>query len=51
MTANKRVGQLRSVVLDCPEPRKLARFYQELLRGDLLEEEDDDWVVLVETSG
>ncbi|UAK30892.1 VOC family protein [Nocardia asteroides] len=50
MTANKRVGQLRSVVLDCPEPRKLARFYQELLGGDLLEDEDDDWVVLVETS-
>ncbi|MDE1674731.1 VOC family protein [Nocardia gipuzkoensis] len=50
MAANNRVGQLRSVVLDCPEPRKLARFYRELLGGELLED-DDDWVVLVETSG
>ncbi|MEU1960799.1 VOC family protein [Nocardia sp. NPDC019255] len=51
MASNNGVGQLRSVVLDCPEPRKLARFYQELLGGDLLEDDDDDWVVLVETSG
>ncbi|MGY2057340.1 VOC family protein [Nocardia gipuzkoensis] len=51
MAANNRVGQLRSVVLDCPEPRKLARFYRELLGGELLEVDDDDWVVLVETSG
>ncbi|MGW4326479.1 VOC family protein [Nocardia sp. NPDC004573] len=51
MASNNGVGRLRSVVLDCPEPRKLARFYQELLGGDLLEEDDDNWVVLVETSG
>ncbi|WP_280295811.1 VOC family protein [Nocardia abscessus] len=51
MAADNRVGQLHSVVLDCPEPRKLARFYRELLGGDLLEDDDDDWVVLVETSG
>lgn len=51
MTSNNAVGQLRSVVLDCPEPRELAGFYRDLLGGDLLEGDDDDWVVLVENSG
>ncbi|MFB9542345.1 VOC family protein [Micromonospora sagamiensis] len=41
------IGQLRSVVIDCPDPRALAAFYGELLGLSIAEEEtDDDWVVL-----
>jgi hypothetical protein len=36
---------MRSVVLDCPQPRSLAEFYQGLVGGDL-DAADDDWVVL-----
>ncbi|MEW2381280.1 VOC family protein [Micromonospora sp. NPDC047707] len=41
------IGQLRSVVIDCPDPRALAAFYSELL-GVPLDSDDteDDWVVL-----
>ncbi|AQS69254.1 VOC family protein [Streptomyces pactum] len=39
------VARLRSVVVDCPEPRELARFYA-LLGGGTPEEQDPDWVVL-----
>ncbi|MFC8047849.1 VOC family protein [Nocardia sp. NPDC057353] len=47
------VARLRTVVLDCPEPAALARFYAELLGGELLDEDDDDpsWQVLVEPGG
>ncbi|MFD9704403.1 VOC family protein [Lentzea sp. NPDC059081] len=41
------VGQLRSVVLDCPEPAALASFYSELLGASRLDGGDDDWVVIV----
>ncbi|GGN24856.1 glyoxalase [Lentzea pudingi] len=41
------VGQLRSVVLDCPNPRELASFYEELLGAERLAGEDDTWVVIV----
>jgi catechol 2,3-dioxygenase-like lactoylglutathione lyase family enzyme len=40
------VGQLRNVVIDCPDPRALAVFYSELLGLPVLDDEDDDWVVL-----
>ncbi|MFI5485455.1 VOC family protein [Micromonospora echinaurantiaca] len=41
------VGQLRSTVIDCPDPRALAAFYSELLGLPLIEEDcADDWVVL-----
>ncbi|MBY8870822.1 VOC family protein [Micromonospora sp. PLK6-60] len=42
------VGQLRSVVIDTPDPRGLAAFYGELLGLPVVEEnsEGDDWVVL-----
>lgn len=39
------VARLRSVVLDCPEPRELARFYAAVGGGTPVEE-DPDWVVL-----
>ncbi|MET8120646.1 VOC family protein [Micromonospora sp. NPDC005189] len=42
------IGQLRSVVIDCPDPRALAAFYSELLGLPLVEgdSDDDEWVVL-----
>ncbi|SCE76942.1 Glyoxalase-like domain-containing protein [Micromonospora coriariae] len=42
------IGQLRSVVIDCPDPRALAAFYAELLGVPLAEgdSDDDEWVVL-----
>lgn len=40
-----RVARLRSVVVDCPDPRALARFYAEIIGGEP-EEQDADWVVL-----
>lgn len=44
------IGTLRSVVVDCREPRTLAQFYAGMLGGDITSEEDD-WVVLTEPSG
>ena len=41
------VGQLRSVVLDCPNPSELASFYEKLLGAERLAGEDDTWVVIV----
>ncbi|MFE9775020.1 VOC family protein [Streptomyces sp. NPDC005931] len=38
-------ARLRSVVLDCPDPRELARFYA-AVGGGVPEEDDPDWVVL-----
>ena len=40
------LARLRSVVLDCPEPRSLADFYRGLLGGEVTFVQDD-WVVLV----
>ena len=45
------IGRLRSVVLDCPDPWELARFYQAVLGGDILPDSDDTWVVLVDQDG
>ncbi|MFF7330745.1 VOC family protein [Streptomyces sp. NPDC090306] len=39
------VARLRSVVLDCPDPRALADFYAQV-GGGTPEPEDDDWVAL-----
>jgi catechol 2,3-dioxygenase-like lactoylglutathione lyase family enzyme len=39
------IGRLRSVVLDCPDPRALARFYSELT-GLEQAYADDEWVSL-----
>ncbi|MEU6366049.1 VOC family protein [Streptomyces sp. NPDC046931] len=38
------VARMRSVVLDCPDPRALAEFYAQVLGGTV--EGDDDWVDL-----
>ncbi|WP_067657206.1 VOC family protein [Nocardia harenae] len=46
------VATLRTVVLDCPEPATLARFYAGLLGGEILDEDDDPtWRVLVAPGG
>ncbi|MFJ8146822.1 VOC family protein [Streptomyces sp. NPDC096048] len=39
------VARLRSVVVDCPDPSELARFYAQV-GGGTPEEQDPDWVVL-----
>ncbi|MET8778577.1 VOC family protein [Nocardia sp. NPDC050713] len=53
VAADTAVGRLRSVVLDCPEPRELAKFYAALLGGVVIDEEDEDdtWVVVVDPDG
>lgn len=39
------LARIRSVVLDCPEPRDLAQFYAGVVGGQITSVEDD-WVVL-----
>ena len=39
------IGHLETVVIDCPDPRALARFYSELL-GMYVVDEEDDWVTI-----
>lgn len=39
------IGRLHHVVIDCPDPSALARFYSRLL-GLSVSYEDDDWVVI-----
>ncbi|MEU8204537.1 VOC family protein [Streptosporangium sp. NPDC049046] len=39
------IAQLRSIVLDCPDPRRLADFYSALL-GWKVTGVEDDWVVV-----
>jgi catechol 2,3-dioxygenase-like lactoylglutathione lyase family enzyme len=39
------IARLEKTVLDCPDPRALARFYAEVL-GMRVNEEADDWVVI-----
>jgi Glyoxalase-like domain len=39
------LARMRSVVLDCPQPRVLAEFYRGLVGGEITFAEDD-WVVL-----
>lgn len=40
------LAHMRSVVLDCPDPRTLAEFYRGVVGGEIAFAEDD-WVVLV----
>ncbi|HZN80300.1 MAG TPA: VOC family protein, partial [Mycobacterium sp.] len=44
------IGQLRSVVVDCKDPKGLATFYEGLL-GGTIDAEEDTWVVLTEPGG
>lgn len=44
------IGKLRSVVVDCREPRRLADFWAGVLGGAVTEEEHD-WVVVTEPGG
>jgi catechol-2,3-dioxygenase len=44
------IGSLRSVVVDCKDPRGLATFYAGLL-GGTVDAEDDTWVVLTAPDG
>ncbi|MCG7610573.1 MULTISPECIES: VOC family protein [Mycobacterium] len=44
------IGTLRSIVLDCRDPRALAEFYAGLLGGDVAAQ-DDTWVVVTDPSG
>ena len=39
------IGSLYQVVIDCPEPRKLAKFYSEVL-GLPVTHDDPEWVSL-----
>ena len=39
------IGRLHHVVLDCPDPRRLASFYSELL-NEPITYDSDDWVVV-----
>jgi catechol 2,3-dioxygenase-like lactoylglutathione lyase family enzyme len=40
------IGELRTVVIDCPDPRALARFYAELLGLPVTYDDEDEWVVI-----
>jgi hypothetical protein len=40
------IGTLDVIVLDCPEPQALARFYVQLLGGDIAQS-DADWAEVV----
>jgi catechol 2,3-dioxygenase-like lactoylglutathione lyase family enzyme len=46
------IGRLEKTVLDCPDPRALARFYADLL-GMRINEDDGDgaWVVIGRDEG
>jgi hypothetical protein len=39
------IARMRTVVLDCPEPRHLAEFYRGLVGGEITYD-DGEWVVL-----
>ena len=44
------IGELRSVVVDCRDPKGLATFYSGVL-GGTVEPEDETWVVLTDPHG
>lgn len=44
------MGKLRSVVVDCKEPHRLAGFYQSILGGEV-RKADDTWSTLTDPSG
>ena len=39
------IARMRSVVLDCPDPRALADFYRQLVGGEITYA-DDEWINL-----
>ena len=44
------IARMRTIVLDCPDPQMLARFYGELLGWEVTYA-DDDWVNLAGPGG
>ncbi|MEO3811792.1 VOC family protein [Sphaerisporangium sp. B11E5] len=44
------IATMRAVVLDCPDPKALARFYSALI-GWPITYEDAEWVTLAEDAG
>jgi len=44
------IGRLRSVVVDCKDPKGLAAFYAGVL-GGMVHAVDDTWVVLTDPDG
>ena len=44
------IARMRTIVLDCPDPLALARFYGELLGWEVTYA-DDDWVNLAGPGG
>ncbi|MFC5909296.1 VOC family protein [Streptacidiphilus monticola] len=50
------IGRVQTYALDCPDPLALARFYQQLVGGEIEEDDeiqdsDDGWVTLKPESG
>jgi predicted enzyme related to lactoylglutathione lyase len=47
------IGRLRSVVVDCRQPRALAEFWRDVLGGTVSSDDEDDetWVVLTDSDG
>jgi len=39
------IAHIRTTVVDCPDPRRLAAFYRDLVDGEIIEDKED-WVVL-----
>jgi predicted enzyme related to lactoylglutathione lyase len=44
------IARMRTIVLDCPDPHALARFYGELLGWEVTDA-DDDWINLAGPGG
>lgn len=44
------IGTWESVILDCPEPKVLAKFYAELIGGEIVGY-DDDWCEVAPPNG
>ena len=44
------IGRLHGIVLDCADPDSLARFYEELLGMQRVQDEGD-WVVIGDAAG
>ena len=45
MTTRTQIGRWHGLVLDCPDPDRLAVFYQDLL-GMIRVQDEPDWVVI-----
>ncbi|GIH76371.1 VOC family protein [Planobispora longispora] len=44
------IARMRSVVIDCPDPKRLADFYSALVGWEITSVEDD-WVVVTDGTG